>query len=66
VGYTTGERDILRAADIKKLAKRISDPAAKRQALESAGRLERRGSKKLAQIGRKRRGTNRAKFRSIA
>lgn len=53
MGYTTGERDIQRAKDMRKLAKGVRDAGAKRDLEDAAGRLERRGARKARKIGRK-------------
>ena len=54
MSYTTAERDIIRAADLRKLAAKAVDPMAKRELQDAASRMEQRGAKKAKQLGRKR------------
>lgn len=54
MGYSTGERDIERAQDLRKQSKTVHSPSAKRVIERAADRLEARGAGKLGRIGRKR------------
>ena len=54
MGYSTGERDIQRANDLRKQAKTVQSESAKRTIQRAADRLESRGAAKLGRIGRRR------------
>lgn len=54
MGYSTGERDIERAKDLRKQATGVKSEGAKRTIGRAADRLEARGAAKLGRIGRKR------------
>ncbi len=55
----TGEADLDRAKDIRKRASSVGSETAKRTLKATADRLEERGTRKLAKLGRKRRKTPR-------
>ena len=54
MGYSTGERDLERARDLRKQAKTVKSATAKRTIERAADRLESRGAAKLGRVGRKR------------
>ncbi len=51
----SGESDLDRAKDIRKRAASVGSEAAKRTLKATADRLEERGTRKLSQLGRRRR-----------
>lgn len=50
---SSAERDIRRAADLRKLKKGVKDPDALRAIDSATGRLERNAARKLGKIGKK-------------
>lgn len=54
MAYTTPERDMQRAKEMRKLARDAKDDSAKKRLNGTADRLERRASLKASKIGRKR------------
>jgi len=52
---TSGERDIERAKDLRRATKGVKSRTAVRVMEATAQRLEERGARKLAKVGRKRR-----------
>jgi len=55
MGKMSGESDLDRAKDIRKRAASVGSETAKRTLRATADRLEERGTRKLAKLGRKRR-----------
>lgn len=53
MGNTRPEADIARAKALRESAKRISDPQAKQDFLDAAGRVERNAGRKVKRVGRR-------------
>lgn len=52
--YVGPERDIGRSNELRKMARGMKDPTARRHAEEAANRMEQRAGRNLSKIGRKR------------
>lgn len=63
MGWTSAERDLLRAKDMRTLGKKARSTDAKRAFEEAADRLEARSARKVRKVGK--RSKKRAKGRAL-